>query len=187
MFVFDANGNVLDCVRVVNGVLERPLSALNASVIRIAWGFADNLAEAMWMYDSTVEKDVLELGDALQFSKARAYVYSLTINVEDSNGWPLNGYTVVVAGVGFYSVASTSADGSALVADNRCGNGLSQVPPVDYLYYVYDPNALFVANGTFSIRRGALVPATGFNVVMTVKGAAPASGVGLAVVRGVRF
>ncbi len=185
VFVFDANGNVLDRVRVVNGVLERPLTALNASVVRIAWGFADSPAEAIWIYDSSIEKDVLELGNALESDKVRTYVYPLTITVRDSGGRPLSGYRVVVAGLGFYSVAITDADGGAQIADSKCGIVFSQVPPMSYRYYVYDPNGLLVANGTFSIQRGALPPTTGFNVVVTV--GAPAGGVGHAVVKGVRF
>jgi len=67
----------------------------------------------------------------------------------------------------------TGADGGAQVVDLRISKYssgvLSQVPGTSYYYYVYDPSGALVATGKFELTRGASVPATGWNVIATVR------------------
>jgi hypothetical protein len=67
----------------------------------------------------------------------------------------------------------TGADGGAQVVDLRISKYssgvLSQVPGTSYYYYVYDPSGALVATGKFELTRGASVPATGWNVLATVR------------------
>ncbi|AEA11832.1 hypothetical protein TUZN_0335 [Thermoproteus uzoniensis 768-20] len=182
VFLFDSQGKVIGTVKVVNGELEKPINATGVAVIKIAWGWVSDPAAATWIYDSSNPRDVMELGNALSSSAVRTYVYPITIYVEYGGGMPVSGLTVVVAGLGFYSVSRSGADGSAQIVDTVCGGELSQIPPGNYTYYVYDPSGALVASGRFAIARGAPVLA---GLAITV--GEPRSGVGSVVVSGVRF
>jgi hypothetical protein len=66
------------------------------------------------------------------------------------------------------AVNMTGADGTTRVFDPRISSYpsgfLSQVPATGFLYYVYDETGMLVATGTYSIQRGAAVPAAGWNI-----------------------
>ncbi|MCU7788624.1 hypothetical protein ODS41_11945 [Pyrobaculum sp. 3827-6] len=185
VFLFDSQGKVVGTVKVVNGKVEKPINATGVAVIKIAWGWVSDPATATWIYDSSNPHDVMELGDALSYHKVRTYVYPMSVSVKDSSGRPASGYTVVVAGLGFYSVSRSGAYGDAQVVDSVCGGEISQVPHGDYTYYVYDPSGALVASGRFAVARGASLPVGGWNFVVTV--GEPRRGVGGVVVSGVRF
>ena len=171
------------------GKLVYPLPDISAigqtNVVRVAWynGFIIELLRGkpeftIWIYDQLISRDVTELGDATTNSKIRTYVYPLTVTVKDDAGMPLtNMYVKVVdtstIGQLVNAANMTGADGGAQVVDMRISKYssgvLSQVPGTSYYYYVYDPSGALVATGRFEIQRGASVPATGWNVIATVR------------------
>jgi hypothetical protein len=162
------------------------ISAIGQSnVVRVAW-FNGYLVELLrgrpeftiWIYDQLISRDVTELGDASASSKIRTYVYPLTVTVKDEAGRPLiNMFVKVVdtqtVGQLVSAVNRTGADGGAQVVDLRISKYssgvLSQIPATDYYYFVYDSSGALVATGRFTIDRGASVPATGYNVMATVR------------------
>ncbi len=155
------------------------------NVVRVAWynGYLVELLRGrpeftIWIYDQLIQRDVTELGNASATSKIRTYVYPLTVTVKDEAGRPLtNMYVKVVdthtVGQLVNAVNRTGADGGAQVVDLRISKYpsgvLSQIPATDYYYYVYDVSGALVATGRFTIDRGASVPATGWNVIATVR------------------
>jgi hypothetical protein len=157
-----------------------------SSVVRVAWynGYLKELLRkggpefTIWIYDQLIQRDVTELGDASAASKIRTYVYPLTVTVKDEAGRPLiNMFVKVVdtqtVGQLVNAVNKTGADGGAQVVDLRISKYpsgvLSQIPATDYYYFVYDSSGALVATGRFTIDRGASVPATGYNVIATVR------------------
>jgi hypothetical protein len=148
-------------------------------VQRLLGGVAEGKPEfTIWIYDQLISRDVTELGDASTNSKIRTYVYPVTVTVKDEAGRPLiNMYVKVVdthtVGQLVNAVNRTGADGGAQVVDLRISKYssgvLSQIPATDYYYYVYDSSGALVATGRFTIDRGASVPATGWNVLATVR------------------
>jgi hypothetical protein len=162
------------------------ISAIGQSnVVRVAWynGYLVELLRGrpeftIWIYDQLISRDVTELGDASAASKIRTYVYPLTVTVRDEAGRPLiNMFVKVVdthtVGQLVNAVNRTGADGGAQVVDLRVSKYssgvLSQIPATDYYYFVYDSSGALVATGRFTIDRGASVPATGYNVMATVR------------------
>ncbi|MFZ8837868.1 MAG: hypothetical protein ACO2PM_02845, partial [Pyrobaculum sp.] len=171
------------------GRLVHPLPDISAigqtNVVRVAWynGYLVELLRGrpeftIWIYDQLISRDVTELGDASTNSKIRTYVYPLTVTVKDEAGRPLTNMFVKVVdtstvGQLVNAVNKTGADGGAQVVDLRISKYssgvLSQVPGTSYYYYVYDPSGALVATGKFELTRGASVPATGWNVIATVR------------------
>jgi hypothetical protein len=171
------------------GRLVHPLPDISAigqsNVVRVAWynGYLVELLRGkpeftIWIYDQLISRDVTELGDASAASKIRAYVYPLTMTVKDDAGRPLTNMFVKVVdastiGQLVNAVNKTGADGGAQVVDLRISKYpsgvLSQVPGTSYYYYVYDESGALVATGKFELTRGASVPATGWNVLATVR------------------
>ena len=188
--LFDRSGRLYAVVH-TNGTgrLVHPLPNIFAinqtNVVRVAWynGYLVELLRGkpeftIWIYDQLISRDVTELGDASASSKIRTYVYPLTVTVRDDAGRPLtNMYVRVVdtstIGQLVNAVNVTGADGGAQVVDLRISKYpsgvLSQVPGTSYYYYVYDMSGALVATGRFELTRGASVPATGWNVLATVR------------------
>jgi len=188
--LFDRSGRLYAVVYSDSrGRLVYPLPDISAigqaNVVRVAWynGYLVELLRGrpeftIWIYDQLISRDVTELGDASATSKIRTYVYPLTMTVKDDAGRPLtNMYVRVVdtstVGQLVNAVNVTGADGGAQVIDLRISKYssgvLSQVPGTSYYYYVYDPSGALVATGKFELTRGASVPATGWNVLATVR------------------
>jgi hypothetical protein len=188
--LFDRSGRLYAVVYSDSrGRLVYPLPDISAigqsNVVRVAWynGYLVELLRGkpeftIWIYDQLISRDVTELGDASTNSKIRTYVYPLTVTVKDDAGRPLtNMYVRVVdtstIGQLVNAMNKTGADGGAQVVDLRISKYssgvLSQVPGTSYYYYVYDPSGALVATGRFEIQRGASVPATGWNVIATVR------------------
>jgi len=188
--LFDRSGRLYAVVYSDSlGRLVYPLPDISAigqtNVVRVAWynGYLMELLRGkpeftIWIYDQLISRDVTELGDASTNSKIRTYVYPLTVTVKDDAGRPLtNMYVKVVdthtVGQLVNAVNRTGADGGAQVVDLRISKYssgvLSQIPATDYYYYVYDSSGALVATGRFTIDRGASVPATGWNVLATVR------------------
>jgi hypothetical protein len=188
--LFDRSGRLYAVVYSDSrGRLVSPLPDISAigqtNVVRVAWynGYLVELLRGkpeftIWIYDQLISRDVTELGDASTNSKIRTYVYPLTVTVKDDAGRPLtNMYVKVVdtstIGQLVNAVNKTGADGGAQVVDLRISKYssgvLSQVPGTSYYYYIYDPSGALVATGRFEIQRGASVPATGWNVIATVR------------------
>jgi hypothetical protein len=188
--LFDRSGRLYAVVYSDSrGRLVYPLPDISAigqtNVVRVAWynGYLWELLRGrpeftIWIYDQLISRDVTELGDATTNSKIRTYVYPVTVTVKDEAGRPLtNMYVKVVdthtVGQLVNAVNRTGADGGAQVVDLRISKYssgvLSQIPATDYYYYVYDSSGALVATGRFTIDRGASVPATGWNVIATVR------------------
>jgi hypothetical protein len=188
--LFDRSGRLYAVVYSDSrGRLVHPLPDISAigqtNVVRVAWynGYLVELLRGrpeftIWIYDQLISRDVTELGDASTNSKIRTYVYPLTVTVKDDAGRPLtNMYVRVVdtstIGQLVNAVNMTGADGGAQVVDLRISKYssgvLSQVPGTSYYYYVYDLSGALVATGKFELTRGASVPATGWNVLATVR------------------
>jgi hypothetical protein len=188
--LFDRAGRLYAVVYSNNlGRLVYPLPDISAigqtNVVRVAWynGYLVELLRGkpeftIWIYDGLIERDVTELGNAVTNNKIRTYVYPLTVTVKDDAGRPLtNMYVKVVdtstVGQLVNAANKTAADGGAQVVDLRISKYssgvLSQVPGTSYYYYVYDQTGALVATGKFEIQRGASVPATGWNVIATVR------------------
>jgi hypothetical protein len=211
--LFDRSGRLYAVVYSDSrGRLVYPLPDISAigqtNVVRVAWynGYLVELLRGkpeftIWIYDQLIQRDVTELGDASTNSKIRTYVYPLTVTVKDEAGRPLiNMYVKVVdthtVGQLVNAVNRTGADGGAQVVDLRISKYssgvLSQIPATDYYYYVYDSSGALVATGRFTIDRGASVPATGWNVLATVRYATEipvknSATRGFIVVKGVEF
>ena len=161
--VYDG-GRLVAVTYVIDGAAVYGLPWRPWYTLRVAWGVAalDELASGrvIWIYDSSVARDVAELG-APTSGKVRTWTYPVTITVKDRRGRPLAGcYAKVVdalTGGRWLSVfASTSSDGSI---------SLFQAPATDYYAYVYC-GQLLVATAKFSVQRGA--PATAWNYEVVV-------------------
>ena len=132
------------------------------------------------VYDTGVQNDITQLGDAFQTQAVRTYVYPVTITVDTVGGQPVSNATVIVTDTatrGFEFMASgvTGDDGSSTIYDIRVSHLLtqqvySQVPATNFnvTAYAYVPGVGYVPVGasSFSIQRGATVPSSGFNIVM---------------------
>jgi len=162
--VYDGRGAVVGLSYITSGRLLYPLPWGPGYTLRVAWGFA-SLYEVLggnvvWIYDSAVTRDTIELG--LPQWGIRTWVYPVTVAVRDGEGRPVAGCVakVVDAATGgrwLYVFSPTDSDGSV---------SISQAPATDYYVYVYCDGAL-AAEGKFSIQRGA--PSTAWNVEMKVQ------------------
>ncbi|MCC6021232.1 MAG: hypothetical protein LM577_07705, partial [Thermoproteaceae archaeon] len=173
------------------GTLRYPLPDIRAmpdivrAIVKVSWffGYLHELATGqtqytIWVYDSGVENDVLQLGDALTRDKVRTYVYPLAATATDELGRPLaNMYVKVIdvqtRGALVTAMNRTDSTGTTKVFDERVSKyptgPMSQIPAADYEYYIYDETGMLVATGTYSIQRGATVPAEGWNIRATVR------------------
>ncbi|AFA39282.1 hypothetical protein Pogu_1255 [Pyrobaculum oguniense TE7] len=161
--VYDG-GRLVAITYVINGAAAYGLPWRPWYTLRVAWGVAalDELASGrvIWIYDSSVARDVAELG-APTSGKVRTWAFPVTITVRDRWGRPLAGcYAKVVdalTGGRWLSVfATTASDGSV---------SLFQAPATDYYVYVYC-GQIMAATAKFSIQRGS--PATAWNYEITV-------------------
>ncbi|MCC6021144.1 MAG: hypothetical protein LM577_07260, partial [Thermoproteaceae archaeon] len=173
------------------GTLRYPLPNITGmpdivrAIVKVSWffGYLHELATGqtqytIWVYDSGVENDVQQLGDALTKDKVRTYVYPLAATVTDELGRPLaNMYVKVLdvqtRGALVTAMNKTDSTGTTKVFDERVSKyptgPMSQIPAADYEYYIYDETGMLVATGTYSIQRGATVPAEGWNIRATVR------------------
>jgi len=165
-------------------VLPNITSMVVRVIGRVSWydGFLRELAfgkpeYTIWVYDSSVDTDVKQLGNATKDLKIRTWVYPLTVTVLDVSGKPLSDmwvkvYDISTTGHLVNALNRTASDGGAQVVDLRvskyASGVMSQIPPTSYYYEVYDSNGILVASGKFDIQRGATVPSTGWNVQVRV-------------------
>jgi hypothetical protein len=132
--------------------------------LRVAWGAAslEEVASGrvIWVYDSAVFRDVIELG-APTSGKIRTWVYPITITIREKDGKPLAGcyvrvVDILTGGRWLQLFTYTASDGSA---------SLFQAPATDYNVDVFCGGYL-VATAKFSVQRGA--PSTAWNFDMVV-------------------
>mgnify|MGYP001626390968 FL=1 len=162
--VYDEGGGVVALSYVLDGKALYGLPWRPGYGLRIAWGIA-TLSEVatgrlIWIYDSSVARDVAELGWPTG-GKIRTWTYPITITLRDRQGKPVAGcYAKVVdtlTGGRWVAVfASTASDGSV---------SAYQIPATDYKVEVYC-NGVLSATAKFSVQRGA--PSTAWNYQITV-------------------
>jgi hypothetical protein len=162
--VYDEESRLVALSYVVRGDLVYGVPWKRGFTLRVAWGVA-SLGEVasgrvIWVYDSAVVRDVVELG-APTSGKIRTWVYSITITVREKDGEPLAGCYVRVVdamtrGRWLQLFTYTASDGSV---------SLFQAPATDYNVDVFCDGYL-VASAKFSVRRGA--PSTAWNFEITV-------------------
>jgi len=162
--VYDEEGRLVALSYVVRGDLVYGVPWRRGFNLRVAWGVAslEEVASgrAIWVYDSAVSRDVVELG-APTSGKIRTWVYSITITIREKDGKPLAGCYVRVVdamtrGRWLQLFTYTASDGSA---------SLFQAPATDYNVDVFCDGYL-VATAKFSVQRGA--PSTAWNLDMVV-------------------
>jgi len=172
-----SDGSLVYVLPDIAGLAVRP-------IVRVSWydGFLRELVfgrpeYTIWVYDSSVDTDVKQLGCALSDSKIRTWVYPLTVTVLDVSNKPLSDmwvkvYDISTTGHLVNALNRTASDGGAQVVDLRvskyASGVMSQIPPTSYYYEVYDSSGILVASGKFDIQRGATVPSTGWNVQVRV-------------------
>ncbi len=100
------------------------------------------------VYDTGVQNDVYQLGDAFQVTAVRTYVYPVTITVDTVGGQPVSNATVIVTdtatrgGLEFMASGVTGDDGSSTIYDIRVSHLLtqqvySQVPATNFNVTAY--------------------------------------------------
>ncbi|MFN7105959.1 MAG: hypothetical protein ACK4M3_05185, partial [Pyrobaculum sp.] len=102
--LFDRQGRIYAITYTDNdGRLVFPLPNVTGPVVRVSWfnGFLRELLTGkpqytIWIYDSAIERDVTELGNAIRDAKIRTYVYPLTVTVRDADGRSIKGLFVEV-------------------------------------------------------------------------------------------
>jgi len=87
--VYDEEGRLVALSYVVRGDLIYGVPWRRGFILRVAWGVA-SLEEAasgrvIWVYDSAVSRDVVELG-APTSGKIRTWVYPITITIREKDG-----------------------------------------------------------------------------------------------------
>jgi hypothetical protein len=162
--VYDEEGRLVALSYVVRGDLVYGVPWRRGFTLRVAWGVAslEEVASGrvIWVYDSAVSRDVVELG-APTSGKIRTWVYPITITIREKDGKPLASCYVRVVdamtrGRWLQLFTYTASDGSA---------SLFQAPATDYNVDVFCDGYL-VASAKFSIQRGA--PSTAWNFEVTV-------------------
>ncbi len=162
--VYDEEGRLVALSYVVRGDLVYGVPWRRGFNLRVAWGVAslEEVASGrvIWVYDSAVARDVIELG-APTSGKIRTWVYPITITIREKDGKPLAGCYVrvvdaVTRGRWLQLFTYTASDGSV---------SLFQAPATDYNIDVFCDGYL-VASAKFSIQRGA--PSTAWNFEVTV-------------------
>jgi hypothetical protein len=162
--VYDEEGYLVALSYVVRGDLVYGVPWKRGFTLRVAWGVAslEEVASGrvIWVYDSAVVRDVVELG-APTSGKIRTWVYPITIIVREKDGKPLAGCYVRVVdamtrGRWLQLFTYTASDGSV---------SLFQAPATDYNVDVFCDGYL-VASAKFSVQRGA--PSTAWNFEITV-------------------
>jgi len=162
--VYDEEGRLVALSYVVRGDLVYGVPWRRGFALRVAWGVAslEEVASGrvIWVYDSAVSRDVVELG-APTSGKIRTWVYPITITIREKDGKPLASCYVRVVdaltrGRWLQLFTYTASDGSV---------SLFQAPATDYNVDVFCDGYL-VASAKFSIQRGA--PSTAWNFEVTV-------------------
>jgi hypothetical protein len=162
--VYDEEGRLVALSYVVRGDLVYGVPWRRGFTLRVTWGVAslEEVASGrvIWVYDSAVSRDVVELG-APTSGKIRTWVYPITITIREKDGKPLVGCYVRVVdamtrGRWLQLFTYTASDGSV---------SLFQAPATDYNVDVFCDGYL-VASAKFSIQRGA--PSTAWNFEVTV-------------------
>ncbi|MFZ8837559.1 MAG: carboxypeptidase-like regulatory domain-containing protein [Pyrobaculum sp.] len=162
--VYDEEGRLVALSYVVRGDLVYGVPWRRGFNLRVAWGAAslEEVASGrvIWVYDSAVFRDVIELG-APTSGKIRTWVYPITITIREKDGKPLAGcyvrvVDILTGGRWLQLFTYTASDGSA---------SLFQAPATDYNVDVFCGGYL-VATAKFSVQRGA--PSTAWNFDMVV-------------------
>jgi hypothetical protein len=162
--VYDEDGRLVALSYVVRGDLVYGVPWRGGFTLRVAWGVAslEEVASGrvIWVYDSAVARDVIELG-APTSGKIRTWVYPITITIREKDGKPLAGYYVrvvdaITRGRWLQLFTYTASDWSV---------SLFQAPATDYNVDVFCDGYL-VASAKFSVQRGA--PSTAWNFDMVV-------------------
>ena len=162
--VYDEEGRLVALSYVVRGDLVYGVPWRSGFNLRVAWGVAslEEVASGrvIWVYDSAVFRDVIELG-APTSGKIRTWVYPITITIREKDGKPLAGcyvrvVDILTGGRWLQLFTYTASDGSA---------SLFQAPATDYNVDVFCGGYL-VASAKFSVQRGA--PSTAWNFDMVV-------------------
>jgi hypothetical protein len=162
--VYDEEGRLVALSYVVRGDLVYGVPWRRGFNLRVAWGVAslEEVASGrvIWVYDSAVFRDVIELG-APTSGKIRTWVYPITITIREKDGKPLAGcyvrvVDILTGGRWLQLFTYTASDGSA---------SLFQAPATDYNVDVFCGGYL-VATAKFSVQRGA--PSTAWNFDMVV-------------------
>jgi hypothetical protein len=162
--VYDEEGRLVALSYVVRGDLVYGVPWRRGFNLRVAWGVAslEEVASGrvIWVYDSAVSRDVVELGAPIS-GKIRTWVYPITITIREKDDKPLAGCYVRVVdamtrGRWLQLFTYTASDGSV---------SLFQAPATDYNVDVFCDGYL-VASAKFSIQRGA--PSTAWNFEVTV-------------------
>ena len=162
--VYDEEGRLVALSYVVRGDLVYGVPWKRGFNLRVAWGVAslEEVASGrvIWVYDSAVSRDVIELG-APTSGKIRTWVYPITVTIREKDGKPLAGCYVrvvdaVTRGRWLQLFTYTASDGSV---------SLFQAPAADYRVDVFCGGYL-VATAKFSVQRGA--PSTAWNFDMVV-------------------
>jgi len=90
--VYDEEGRLVALSYVVRGDLVYGVPWRRGFNLRVAWGVAslEEVASGrvIWVYDSAVSRDVVELG-APTSGKIRTWVYPITITIREKDGKPL--------------------------------------------------------------------------------------------------
>ena len=162
--VYDEEGSLVALSYVVRGDLVYGVPWRGGFTLRVSWGVAslEEVASGrvIWVYDSAVSRDVVELG-APTSGKIRTWVYPITITVREKDDKPLAGCYVRVVdsmtrGRWLQIFTYTASDGSV---------SLFQAPATDYNVDVFCDGYL-VASAKFPVQRGA--PSTAWNFEVTV-------------------
>jgi len=162
--VYDEEGRLVALSYVVRGDILYGVPWRGGFTLRVAWGVAslEEVASGrvIWVYDSAVSRDVVELG-APTSGKIRTWVYPITITIREKDGKPLASCYVRVVdamtrGRWLQLFTYTASDGSV---------SLFQAPATDYNVDVFCDGYL-VASPKFSVQRGA--PSTAWNFEVTV-------------------
>lgn len=162
--VYDEEGRLVALSYVVRGDILYGVPWRGGFTLRVAWGVAslEEVASGrvIWVYDSAVSRDVVELG-APTSGKIRTWVYPITITIREKDDKPLASCYVRVVdamtrGRWLQLFTYTASDGSV---------SLFQAPATDYNVDVFCDGYL-VASAKFSVQRGA--PSTAWNFEVTV-------------------
>lgn len=162
--VFDSQGRAVALTYVVDGAALYRLPWAHGFVLRVAWGHATlgEIAQGrvIWIYDSSVWRDVAELGLPTG-GKIRTWVYPMAVVIRTKGPPPAGCVARVVdvytGGRWVYQLQPVHSDGAV---------SLVQAPATDYKVDIYCGGYL-VATGRFSIQRGT--PATAWNFEMTIE------------------
>lgn len=162
--VFDEEGSLVALTYIFGGETLYGLPWRPGYVLRVAWGIASPreiaAGQVIWIYDSAVLRDIVELGEPTG-GKIRTWAYPVTVVVKEAGGRPAAGcYARVIdaatRGRWVDVFTSTASDGSIR---------LYQAPATDYLVNIYCGGYL-TASTKFSIQRGA--PSTAWNYEITI-------------------